>query len=173
MGITWMLRHVGDVRIVEHGGATNGQLSAFLMVPERQFAITVLANSETGSQLNAGITRWALEHYCRAAEPDPPHLGLSVEQLMEYTGRYTGAANDLDLILREDMLVMQDIPKGGFPTPDAPPPPADPPVRLTFVKDDRVLALDEPIRGTRADFLRDASGDVIWFRIGGRIHKKV
>jgi CubicO group peptidase (beta-lactamase class C family) len=173
MGITWMLRHAGGMRIVEHGGATNGQLSAFLMVPERQFAITLLTNSETGSQLNAGITKWALEHYCRATEPDPPHVSLAVEQLMEYTGRYTGAANDLDLILREGMLVMQDIPKGGFPTLDAPPPPADPPVRLALVGDDRILALDEPIKGTRAEFLRDAGGQVIWFRIGGRIHKKV
>jgi CubicO group peptidase (beta-lactamase class C family) len=173
MGVTWMLRHVGGVRIVEHGGATNGQLSAFLMVPERQFAITLLTNSETGSQLNAGVTKWALEHYCLATEPDPTHLSLSVEQLMEYTGRYTGATNDLDLILREGMLVMQDIPKGGFPTPEAPPPPADPPVRLALVEEDRVLALDEPIKGTRAEFLRDTSDQVIWFRIGGRIHKKV
>jgi len=71
------------------------------------------------------------------------------------------------------MLVMQDIPKGGFPTPDAPPPPADPPVRLALVGNDRILALDAPIKGTRAEFLRDTSGHVIWFRIGGRIHKKV
>jgi CubicO group peptidase (beta-lactamase class C family) len=173
MGITWMLRHVGDLGVAEHGGATNGQLSAFLMVPERQFAITLLTNSETGSQLNGETTRWALEQYCGAAEIELPHLNMSTEQLVEYTGRYVGAANDLDLTVREGTLVMQDIPKGGFPTPEAPPPPADPPVRLAFVRGDHVLALDEPIKGARAEFLRDPDGHLVWFRIGGRVHKRI
>jgi CubicO group peptidase (beta-lactamase class C family) len=173
MGITWMLRHVGGLRIVEHGGATNGQLSAFLMVPERQLAIALLTNSETGAQLNGEITKWVLDQYCRAADPEPPHLSFSTEQLLEYTGHYVGAAEDLDLTLGEGMLVMQDIPKGGFPTPETPPPPADPPVRLVFVSDDNVLALDAPIKGARAEFLRDSDGHLIWFRIGGRVHKRV
>ena len=150
-----------------------GQLSAFLMVPERQFAITLLTNSETGAQLNGEITKWALEQYCRATLPEPPHLNMSAEQLLEYTGHYVGAADDLDLTIREGTLVMQDIPKGGFPTPQAPPPPAEPPVRLAFVSDDHVLALDEPIKGARAEFLRDSDGHLVWFRVGGRVHKRV
>jgi len=68
-----MLRHVGGMRIVEHGGATNGQLSAFLMAPERRFALTVLTNSDTGAQLNVEIINWALDHFCRAADLEPPH----------------------------------------------------------------------------------------------------
>jgi hypothetical protein len=147
MGITWMLRHFGGLRVVEHGGATNGQLSAFLMVPERHFAITLLTNSETGGQLTGEITKWALEHYCGVNEPEPPHLTLSAEQLMTYTGRYAGAANDFQITVHEGTLILQDIPKGGFPTPDTPPPPADPPVRLAFVVDeDHILALDQPIK---------------------------
>jgi CubicO group peptidase (beta-lactamase class C family) len=173
MGITWMLRHVGNLRIVEHGGSTNGQVSAFLMVPERQFAIILLTNSETGAQLNGEITRWALEQYCGAAEIEPPHLTMPDEKLLEYTGHYTGAANDLDLTMREGTLVLQDIPKGGFPTPETPPPPANPPVRLAFVSDDHVLALDAPIKGARAEFLRDSDGHLLWFRIGGRVHRRV
>jgi CubicO group peptidase (beta-lactamase class C family) len=174
MGITWMLRHFGGLRVVEHGGATNGQLSAFLMVPERHFAITLLTNSETGGQLNGEITKWALEHFCSVNESEPPHLTLSAEQLMTYTGRYTGAANDFQITVEEGTLILQDIPKGGFPTPETPPPPADPPVRLAFVQDeDHILALDQPIKGARAEFLRDADGGIVWLRIGGRIHKRI
>jgi hypothetical protein len=174
MGITWMLRHFGGLRVVEHGGATNGQLSAFLMVPERHFAITLLTNSETGAQLNGEITKWALEHFCGVNEPEPPHLTLSAEQLITYTGRYTGAAADLEITVEQGTLILQDIPKGGFPTPDTPPPPADPPVRFAFVQDeDHILALDQPIKGARAEFLRDADGGIVWLRIGGRIHKRV
>jgi CubicO group peptidase (beta-lactamase class C family) len=173
-GITWMLRHFGGLRVVEHGGATNGQLSAFLMVPERHFAITLLTNSETGGQLNGEITKWALEHYCSVTEPEPAHLTLPEEQLVTYTGRYTATANDFLITLHEGTLILQDIPNGGFPTPDTPPPPADPPVRLAFVHDeDHILALDQPIKGARAEFLRDADGGIVWLRIGGRIHKRI
>jgi CubicO group peptidase (beta-lactamase class C family) len=173
MGITWMLRHFGGLRVVEHSGTTNGQVSAFLMVPERHFAITLLTNSETGGQLNGEITKWTLEHFCSVNELEPPHLTLSEEQLMTYTGRYTGAANDFQIMVQEGALILQVIPKGGFPTPDTPPPPADPPVRLAFVRDeDHILALDQPIKGARAEFLRDADGGIVWLRIGGRIHKR-
>lgn len=173
MGITWMLRHVGSVRIVEHGGATNGQLSAFLMAPERQFALTILTNADTGGQLNSEMVKWALDQYLAASDPEPQQLDMPEEQLTAYAGRYTSAANDLDLFLRDGVLILQDIPKGGFPTPDSPPPPADPPVRLAFVAEDRVLVLDEPLKDARAEFLRDADGNLVWFRIGGRVHKRI
>ena len=85
---------------------------------------------------------------------------MPADKLMAYTGRYSAAAHDIDIVAGdgEGMLVMLEIPKGGFPTADSPPPPADPPVRLAFVEDDHVLALDPPIQGRQADFLRDAEG---------------
>ncbi|MGH2812932.1 MAG: serine hydrolase domain-containing protein, partial [Actinomycetota bacterium] len=39
VGISWLLRGVAGEKLVAHGGTTNGQLSAFAMVPERQFAV--------------------------------------------------------------------------------------------------------------------------------------
>src|SRR5262249_44546777 len=46
VGITWMLRNYAGVRIVRHGGGTLGQLSAFQLVPERDFALTILTNAD-------------------------------------------------------------------------------------------------------------------------------
>src|SRR4051794_24833074 len=40
-GVTWMVKTLDGVKTVRHGGTTNGQLSAFVLVPERNFAITV------------------------------------------------------------------------------------------------------------------------------------
>ncbi len=57
--------------IVRHGGATNGQLSAFEMVPERQFAITVLTNANRGVELHGDVTKWALAHYLGARDEEP------------------------------------------------------------------------------------------------------
>jgi CubicO group peptidase (beta-lactamase class C family) len=42
VGISWLLKDVGGVRMVGHGGSTNGQRAAFQMVPARDFAVVVL-----------------------------------------------------------------------------------------------------------------------------------
>jgi hypothetical protein len=34
------------------------------------------------------------------------------------------------------------------------------------------VLLDEPFEGTRAEFLRGAGGEIVWLRIGGRIHRR-
>ena len=39
VGISWLLRDIEGVRVVGHGGTTNGQYSEFFMVPERNFAL--------------------------------------------------------------------------------------------------------------------------------------
>ena len=70
------------------GGATNGQLSAFQLVPERDFAITILTNSSNGSQLHHEILNWALERYLGLRQIEPEPLELSETELAEYTGDY-------------------------------------------------------------------------------------
>src|SRR5262249_24393924 len=88
IGIAWMLRDVGGVRVVSHGGATNGQLSAFEMVPERKFAVTVLTNADRGAELHREVVRWALEAYLGVVEDELQALDLSKQRLAEYLGPY-------------------------------------------------------------------------------------
>ncbi|MGI8588853.1 MAG: serine hydrolase domain-containing protein [Chloroflexia bacterium] len=171
-GLTWFVRDVAGTRLVRHGGATNGQLSAFQMVPARRFALTILTNAEQGSLLNRDVVKWALDHYLGVREAEPETLELTAAQLAPYTGRYVAASGDLDLTLGDDGLItMQITPKGGFPKPDSPPPPAPPPVRLAFCGQDCVVVLDEPLKDTRGEFLRDPDAGIAWLRIGGRVHK--
>ena len=63
--------------------------------------------------------------------------------------------------------------KGGFPTPDTLPGPAIPPMRFLFYANDKVIGLDEPYKDALGDFIRDESGELQFFRIGGRAHKKI
>ncbi|WP_147372809.1 serine hydrolase domain-containing protein, partial [Calidithermus terrae] len=62
MGLSFFLRDVGGVRVVSHGGATNGQMSAFWFVPERDFACTILTNADHGRFLNNHLTAWVQKH---------------------------------------------------------------------------------------------------------------
>jgi CubicO group peptidase (beta-lactamase class C family) len=172
MGITWFLRDVEGTRIVAHGGATNGQESAFLLIPSRRFAMTVLTNSSRGSDLNRDVTRWALEHYLGLHDRDPEPLAATADELMAYTGHYSAAAADVDLTVQGTDLIVQLTPKGGFPTPDSPAEPAPPPVRAALAGPDAILVLDEPLQGLRGEFLRGPDGQIAWLRAGGRVMRR-
>src|SRR5262249_32008913 len=73
VGITWMLRDYAGVRIVRHGGGTLGQLSAFQLVPERGFAITILTNADKGDQLKTQLVEWAYAHFLGLPKTHQPH----------------------------------------------------------------------------------------------------
>jgi hypothetical protein len=172
MALSWFVQKADGFRIIRHGGATNGQLSAFLFSPERGFALTVLTNADRGAELHREATAWALEHFLGFANPAPAQLTLSEAELSEYAGHYTSALQDFDLSVNDGQLMMQMIPNGGFPFKDSPPNPTPPPSRLAFTGKDRVLALDPPSHNVAGEFLRKPDGTLEWFRFGGRIRKR-
>lgn len=172
MGITWFIQPVaGDVKVVGHGGGTNGQITLFSFVPGRDFAVCVLTNSDRGGVITAEATRWAVETFLGVRWPEPEIYHLAPAELAAYAGRYEGVLADLDLVLEGEALVLKLRPKGGFPRKDSPPRPAPPPARLGFYAPDRVIALDLPLKGSRGEFLRNPDGTVAWFRFGGRLYR--
>jgi CubicO group peptidase (beta-lactamase class C family) len=165
-GLSWGVRQHAGVRVVMHGGATAGQLSAFMMVPDRKFAITVLTNADRGAALHQEITTWALEYFLELHELEPQVLSLSPAELEVYAGRYIGAGSTSDVELRLDggQLLASLMLKGGFPTKDSPPPPVPPPAHIGFVGPDRWIVLDGLAKGQRGEFLRDQDGRIAWLR---------
>jgi hypothetical protein len=47
-----------------------------------------------------------------------------------------------------------------------------PRMRFSFYEKDKVIGLDEPYKDALGDFIRDAKGELQFFRIGGRAHRK-
>jgi CubicO group peptidase (beta-lactamase class C family) len=70
LGISWFLRDVDGVRILRHGGATNGQMATLIIVPERQFALAMLTNSDR-PDIYVPLTA-VLKKYLGLALPDQP-----------------------------------------------------------------------------------------------------
>jgi len=171
-GITWMMKELDGVKTVRHGGTTNGQLSAFVLVPERNFALTVLTNANRGGQLHTAIVAWALRHYCGIAETPLTPRTLTAAELAPYAGRYSAALTELALTVEGDALVAQVLPQGGFPKRDSPAGPKPPPTRLALGADDAIIALDPPFKNARGEFLRDEQGALAWLRFGGRMARR-
>ena len=171
-GITWMVKDVDGVRTIRHGGGTNGQISIFLVAPERDFALVVLTNANRGGEVTDEAVKWALRHYLGVAEPDPSPLQLTEEQLRPYVGRYVTAMSEAEISLEDGELVLQVTPKGGFPYKDSPPDPPPPPTRVAVLEDDGIVALDSPFKGARGECIRNPDGSIAWLRFGGRIGKR-
>ncbi len=173
MGITWFISPTSNPTRYSHGGATHGQQAIFLFIPERDFAIAILTNSDRGGILNTNVLALALELYCGIKSVAPQPLKTSQSELREFVGSYRIGTEALDLKIRNGGLMYHHIPLGGFPTPDTPPSPAHSPVRIALYDKDQAIALDEPLKNSLGDFIRDEKERVEFFRIGGRAHKKI
>jgi len=171
MGISWFVNDIEGTRVIFHGGATNGQNSGFWFIPKNDFALVLLTNSsETQTER---IFTQALKIYFDLVKPPPRPLELPEEMLQALTGKYENIEVILTVSLKEGEMWVEYEHKGGFPTPDSPPLPVPPPMRIGLYETDKIITLDEPLKDRQGEFLRAPDGTLTWFRYGSRIHKKI
>lgn len=185
MGVTWMLRPSAQGEtIVQHGGTWSGQRSGFFLVPTRDFAMTVLTNSEGGARLLADLFAddWSLRTFAGITNLPATPQRLSAGELAPYEGRYvtdqiteTGSWEHAVIDFRggDGHLIgtMSDTPDAST-NPDES---AAPQLGLAFYRPDYGLDMNaelEPV-GTRSDFVRGADGRIAWFRSHGRLYRRV
>ncbi|MFE0523251.1 serine hydrolase domain-containing protein [Streptomyces sp. NPDC058954] len=191
MGVTWMLRPTAQgARIVQHGGTWPGQISGFLMVPSRGFALTLLTNSQGGTRLRDELftADWALKLFAGVTNLPATAMSLRGQELAPYEGPYIAqrinAKGDI-----EDTVIKLSKHNGrlrGTQTTQATPSEAEAAseeedssqvqtgeVGAAFYRTDFALDLDpdgQPV-GTRTDFVRGPDGKVLWWRNHGRLHR--
>jgi CubicO group peptidase (beta-lactamase class C family) len=172
VGLAWFIRDLPGARIIRHTGGTNGQQTALQMVPARRYACTVLTNSDRGSELHQLVQRLALKLWLDVAVEDPEPVPVEPGQLTEYEGCYRAPLQDLIVRVESEALLVERVPKGGFPTPDSPPSPPIPPMRALMCGPDKLIGVEEPGKGLQAEFLRE-DGVVTWLRMNGRMHRRI
>jgi CubicO group peptidase (beta-lactamase class C family) len=173
MGITWFIRNIRNITIYGHGGATNGQQAYLFFIPDRDFALAVLSNSDDGNMITSNIVSWALEVYFNTSTLTPTPIKTTPAERKKFTGRYQIGIESFELKVEGDYLMYHHIPLGGFPTPDTPPGPAMDPMRFAFYDKDKVIGMSGPYKDSLGEFIRDKKGKLQYFHIGGRAHKKV
>jgi CubicO group peptidase (beta-lactamase class C family) len=161
VGITWAIDERQGRKAVGHGGGTNGQISTFAFLPDEGTSVTVLTNHQRGGELTNAVQR--------ALGLGPPARARVEFDVDQYLGTYDSPLQAVELRQADGRLELVFTPKGGFPKQDSPPPPAPPPIEVAFYERDRLFVPEGPFQGNEAEFLRDASGDLTWFRVGGRI----
>ena len=181
IGLAWHIRKVGPIRAYSHGGTLGGHILLLEIVPERNFAIAILTNANTGWRLIQDVEREALKSYLGATyalNQGIAHRGLvetlpSVEPLARqpdaapYVGTYARPGNTVVVRADAGKLFVQDRSNsgrggaaGGAPNPGMP---------IAFFGPDRAVVTDGNERGQTVEFVRDARGTVNWVRVVGRV----
>jgi CubicO group peptidase (beta-lactamase class C family) len=177
-GLAWFLRDVDGVRTIGHGGSTNGQFANLLLVPERNFAVTVMSNAgpDSGLGLNQAVVRWALEHYLGVVERDPEPLPYDAERAGEIVGHYENEF--MTLIIDTDgatLTVECRIKPEIRSASEAELPPDLPPARLGLLpgSGDDYIVTEGGLTGQRGFFTRDADRAIIGADLAGRLFNRV
>ena len=134
----------------------------------------ILTNSNTGWRLIQDVERAALQSYLGATfakNQAISHRGLvetlpSVEPLASqpdpapYLGNYRRPMNTVAVRLEGGRLIVQVTPRSGDPQAAMP---------VSFYGSDRAVVTEGNDKGQSIEFLRDASGQVKWIRVTGRV----
>ena len=162
VGIAWLLRDIEGVRLIEHHGDVSGQHSTITVVPEHDFAITVLTNATpAGRELAERIVRETLEIRLGLVERTPEPLLLSPEELAPYAGSYRTEGLDLRIGVDGDGLVIH-----GTLTDDGVAETLEFPSKL--LPGERFLVVGGPFAGLQGEFVREA-GAVVAVKHVGRL----
>jgi CubicO group peptidase (beta-lactamase class C family) len=169
-GIGWCVYDFPEFRTLSHGGATRGFRANLTAIPDKGFAIAILANGEAGSRAIQEIEAWALGHYLGFERPVPPRSTLAGKHLKAFAGhyarhdgRFTVAVDDDRLDLRVESL---DEETGEVED--------DKTYPLVPVGERRFRVPDGPDKGAIVDFIAyDGNGGAQEFlRLGGRLAER-
>jgi CubicO group peptidase (beta-lactamase class C family) len=172
-GLSWGVVDIDGNRLISHGGGTKGQVTFLGISPAQRFALIVLTNGEDGDTVTSSAWSEALKLFLGLEMPEAQPIQAPPEKLLDFVGKYDSLAEILELKLEECALVLYTYNKGGFPTPSTPPMPNPPAVKAALCGEDKLVVLDEPMKGNRGEFLRDQAGKIEWLRLGGRVHRKI
>jgi CubicO group peptidase (beta-lactamase class C family) len=165
-GLSWGLDRIDDCAIISHAGKVGGQVALLELIPDRDFALVALTNSESGSALCWSVAKWARERLLDLVQPDPEYVRLSDEMLQQYRGVYI---HSHDVVFRIEPR--QAVRDGGLELrgTDRWEKSRGP---IEFVRPDMFLVTDGPLEGDDGTFLRGDDGKIRWLRWWGRLHER-
>ena len=170
VGLAWIMNEVGGAKLLWHNGGTNGQCAVLTLAPERGLALGMISNSGNGAVLNERFQKRVLRDFCGVDIPEPQAISSTTDELAQYAGEYIGTMDEIELRMDGGDLMAHIRMVGSFPSDanegeQAPSP-------IARCGEDELLVIDGPRKHTRADIIRDASGEIRYLRFGARLHLK-
>lgn len=114
IGLGWILSEWSGERVLWHTGGTIGQLAFLFALPDRQFAVCLLTNSDTGGRLWRDLATWlfaSLAEVKISKVPAAPATPAALD-LAKYAGVYDRVSCRLEVDVDGDELVMRIVGSG-------------------------------------------------------------
>jgi CubicO group peptidase (beta-lactamase class C family) len=167
-GLGWDLRYLEGIKLIEHGGSTNGYQAQLIAVPDKQFAVAVLTNGARGTAVHGAITRWALQQYCGLSTPQPEPISLSETQLARLAGVYDNPFGKATISVHDGGLRLTlAVPEGEEGS-------HIPPISMRPISELECVVTEGEYAGMRTDFITFPESDKLrWVRFGGRLADRV
>ncbi len=170
-GLGWMLFNTPGYRSFGHGGTTNGFQALLRIVPERNFAISILTNGDRGHAAEAPILKWALSHYLGIELPEHQPVELEEEQLNRFVGNYTQKMVDMVVRNEDGTLWVDMFSKSALA--DTVETKQMPAISLAPLGGLKFLVTSGAGVGNTLDFVENADGSLRFIRYGGRFADRV
>ena len=164
-GLGWSLREINGVHAVEHTGATNGFMGRLCVIPERNFALAIVTNGETGGSAHSAIYAHILQSVVGFRRNTPAPRALDRRQLARFEGHFFTGLSDILIELNGRGLVMHRMNIDPFTREITERPPA----RLSPISE-TIFAIEEgPLSGGFGELILNGDGSVRFLRAGGRL----
>lgn len=164
-GLVWLLHPIGELQVVEHGGATNGFRAWLVLIPEKQYAIALLLNGENGLPVQQAVVARAIEDRFGTKDAPRERIALQPEQLDRFTGLFTHRLADSKITSDGASLSMKRI--GHNPFSGESKELGD--YSLSPLSETVFIVEDGPMVGSIGELLLDDDGSVRFLRLGGRL----
>jgi len=170
-GLGWMIFDLSGTKGIGHGGTTNGFQAVMRAVPESNFAIAILTNSDRGHAAERPILKWAFQHYLNISLPEHQEITVEPEELDRFVGKYSQqwaeiVVSNPDGTLRMDVhqkSALSDTEEGKkLPT-----------VAIKPIDDTVFVVTEGPMSGHTLDFVEKENGEIRFIRVGGRFADRV
>lgn len=173
VALGWFVEEIEGVKVLQHGGGTNGQISLLMVFPEIDFSAAILTNSNEGSKATSIFSRMVVEDLLGLnpviLEPATDYL----ERAEKIAGLYKGEMSDLEIFIEQRKIFIKEIPRVGFPDEDSEPAPPSTPQEISISGEGFIINLSEPYLASAGEFIVNESGRLEGLRIGLRIYNKV
>ncbi|GLW10028.1 hypothetical protein Misp01_51570 [Microtetraspora sp. NBRC 13810] len=181
VGLSWILRDVGGVRVVQHTGGTVCGAAVLQLVPERDLVVAVTVNTiGTGAgTLIAEIEEAVLGSHLGLAPEKPERVTLTAEELAEYAGTYDRGDGHL-LVVRPDgdrLEVLREYSEEIIARYRARMPdlvvPVQKPLTLVPLAGDAFFQADRAGHRPDGTFVRQADGKIVGVRWSHRVARRI
>lgn len=169
-GIGWFVEDVGGVTTVYHAGRWVGANAKFLMVPEKNFAIAVLTNSDRGAEVYNQVIAKALKDYLGVVRKPDNSLPFDREKLKDFEGTFEGNLEDFYFYFKGESFLVERLYKSTGNSGVVFDP--LPPMHVDLIGSDRIRIADGPNQGSVGELIRDKKGVAQYLRMQSRLFKR-